>query len=189
MHSFSIHRGFLLFSCAGLGSLAILSLACGGGSTVEADDWVDEFCEAAEDFEDAGDDASESMFKIDMNRKGARKDVVDVIEDMQKELGTFKKAALKIGTPKLDSGKDVKKAVEEEFEAQEEGYKKLISAVKKLDEGDGFEEDLFEAFADSLPEPGFRDALERLASRKATGDAREIIDGIESDSGCASAAF
>lgn len=169
----------------------VLSLAAcggGGGKTVDAEDWVSDFCDAAIDYQENSDDLGEEFIDIKFDKKGAKDDIVKLLGKLQKEQDAFEKAASKVGTPDLDSGKEIRKAVDEEFKARTKALKEVIAEIKKLSEGRGFEDDVQEILGDA-PEGGFREALDRLASKRATRDAQDVIDLIEEDPECSSVAF
>jgi hypothetical protein len=174
---------------AGAG-LAVSLTACGGGGgkTVDAEDWVSDFCEAAIDYQGASDDLGKDFIDIEFEKKGAKDDIVKLLGNLQKEQDTFEKAASKAGTPDLDSGKDIRKAVDDEFKARSDALKDVIAKIKKLDEGRDFGDDVQEVLNDA-PDGGFRETLDKLASRRSTSDAQDIIDLIEEDSECSSVAF
>ena len=70
----------------GAGGLALMSLtACGGGSAkaVDAEDWVSDFCDAAKDYQSASDDLGNDFIDIDFAEKGAKSDIVKVLEDFE----------------------------------------------------------------------------------------------------------
>ena len=175
----------------GAGGLALMSLtSCGGGSAkaVDAEDWVSDFCDAAKDYQSASDDLGNDFIDVDFAKKGAKSDIVKVLGKLQKEQDTFKKAAAKAGTPDLDSGKEIRKAVDDEFKARSDDLKKTIDVIKKLDEGRRFENGVQDALSD-LGNGEFRSKLEKLASKRATKDAQDVIDLIDKDAQCSSVAF
>ncbi len=164
--------------------------ACGGGDakTVDAEGWVTDFCDAAKDYQAASDDLGDEFIDIEFDKKGAKDEVVKVFGKLQKEQDNFKKAVGKVGTPDLDGGKDVKSAVDLEFKERTASLKQVVNDIKKLDEGRRFEQAVGEALTDR-EEGDFRGRLDKLASKRATKDAQDVIDLIDEDPECAAVLF
>ena len=177
-------------SFSGITLSALALSACGGGDPkpVDAKDWVSDFCDAAKDYQSSSDDLGDDFIDIEFDKKGAKDSVVKVFGKLQKEQDKFQKAADKAGTPDLDSGKEIKKAVGREFKERSDSLKKVVDEIKKLDEGRRFEQKVGEALT-AREEGDFRGKLDKLASKRTTKDAQDVIDLIDADSDCSAVLF
>lgn len=172
---------------------ALFLAACGGddgggGKKVSAEDWTADVCGLAIDFNGKSDSLGSDLIDLDFGKKGAKKDVLKILDELEKARSTFRKGFDKLGTPDIDSGKDVRAAFVKQFEENDKTFKDVKDKVNKLDEGSKFGDQLMKVFQDA-PEPAFRKRLQTIAGNKKTADAGDIINLIDDDPECASVLF
>lgn len=175
-------------------SLAVLAPGCffGGDDVekVEADDWVDDFCEATADLDDA---EMEAYLEYDDAYIAADEGDGESVEDAFNEfLDTYEDALNdyleeieKMGQPDVDGGDEIVKAVKQFVEDELEVIEKAREDLEDLDE-EG--EDLIFAVDDVFADMEFAD-LRELLEDSDSDDADEIIELIEDDEECASFLF
>ncbi len=167
-------------------AIPLLLIACGGGDgpsseKVDVEDWVDDLCAAGVDFTEASDATFEDLVEIDLTEDGAKDDIVKVFEAQKDALDDFEAEVNEIGTPDIDGGSDVMKAVSANFDARQKYLDDFIKMVKGVDEGRDFEDDLNEG-AEDIDEPDtFLDRLEDIDEP----DVEDLIDLLGENPDCA----
>lgn len=173
-------------------ALAILSAialsACGGGTKkVDADDWVDAVCDAANDYRKETDKAADKLFEIDTDDTAkAKKALLALVDDNKEAAGDFRKEFDKAGKPDLKSGDAVVKAFKEQFKENDKTIAELKKRVEDIDVKKDFTEQ-FLKIADDTPATDFLGRLEDVVDDE--DDAQEIIELIEDDPECADVLF
>ncbi len=189
-HTPVFRRTWPIFTGALVVGVALLS-SCGGGGDkkIDVDDWVKANCDIMQDFEKASDKAGEGLDDIDLAKRGARDDVVDVIKDFEKERKKLSSERKKTGRPDVKGGAEVVAAINRQQDLNDKAFAKLLKGVAKLDDGKNFEADLFELFLDSEPENDLRANLEDLADKRETEGAQDVLDALDDDPECAATFF
>ena len=166
-------------------------VGCGGGgdTLVDVEDWVSEYCDLAQDFDEANDDVSAGFDDIDFGDKSAKDDVTKVLKDFDKERKKFTEARKKVGTPDVDGGKEIVAAFERQSKANDKAFAEFLKELDKLKTGKGFEEDFVGLLFDLVPENDLRADLEDLAEDRDTDGAQDVIDAIDDDPECANVYF
>jgi hypothetical protein len=170
--------------------IAALFLAgCGGDSAsskkTDADDWVTQVCDMAKDSGDKTDAIFEDYSDLDLSEDGAKDDLLDaygkVLKEWESLLSDFNKD---VGVPDIDKGKDVRAAFKTDLEENRDHLKTAISKIKKLDEGDDFEDDVNNVF-DDIDDNDLRDSLDDLNE----SDVDDLVSSIDDDSDCSALLF
>lgn len=183
-------RGALLGIVLGLAVLAPGCFFRGDDvKSVEAEEWVDDFCDATADLDDAEVEAFEAYDEVwlDSEEDGdavrdALNDYLDAYEDA---LNDYLEDVETLGQPDIEDGDEIVNAVrqfvEEELEVVEE-------AREDLDDLDEEGDDLANAADDIFIEMDFTDFLPILEDAE-SDEADDIIELIEDDEECASFLF
>jgi len=169
--------------------LPSLLFACGGGGkkAVALDQWVEDLCDAAADFEKASDRAGAEFDDADFeDTKEAKKAFATAIDEQKDAQKDFREAFDKIGKPDIEGGDDVIKAFEEQFDENDELTDDIAKKIEDIDDDEDFLE-AFLAIADDFKEPEFRTRLEDVADDNDEVD--DLIEAIEDDEDCAATIF
>ncbi len=192
MTTLAVHRTTAVAAVLALLALASLAIGpCGGSDVkaVDAEDWVDDLCDATADFENENEDLLEDLFDTDFSKRGARDDMIDYLDAVRDAFKAYRSEVEKLGKPDLDSGDEVRKALFATFDKFEDELKEARSEIRKLKEGDDFQEDVDEVFDELDEGDGFEERLNDLADERDTRDAEDIIDLINEDSACSGSLF
>lgn len=151
--------------------------SCGGSDTekVDADDWVDDICDATGTLADAEDDAYNAYFDIESDDADEIRDALsDYVDDYAKALDKFARAVERAGEPDVDHGDRMVKAVQGWVE-EEKKYgvraERDARSLKTVDEID-------QVFSD-MKLANLLDFLDDTDSRD-TNDIVELFDDNES---------
>lgn len=179
---------FLGVVVVSLAVAASLLGACGGGDKrVAVDDWVDDVCAAALDFDRASDKAGETFNTADTSdtrkSKAAFKRSVD---DLKKAQKSFRSEFDKLGQPDIDGGDKVVDAFHAQFKENDKLTNDLARDVAGIDDDDNFEDAFFDLVLD-YETPQFRPKLEKLVDGHE--EVQHVIDGFDDDSDCAAVIF
>ncbi|OAI44233.1 hypothetical protein AYO38_09955 [bacterium SCGC AG-212-C10] len=173
-----------------LPSAVLLLAACGGGDSgnskkADADDWVSDVCDLAKDAGDRQDDIFADLAEIDFAEKGAKDDLVDALEKvLDEQESLLRDFDDDIGVPDIEKGKDVRAAFKDDIEDNVRQLKEAIKEIKKLDEGDDFEDDVNGVF-DEIEDEDLRDVLEDINEN----DVDDLIDLVDEDTDCSALVF
>jgi hypothetical protein len=173
----------------------LLSLAlagCFGGDTrkVDAEDWVDDICDATDDLADAEADAADDYSAVftdaaDDEGEDVRDALLSYIDDYRDAIDEFEQALDDAGEPDVRDGGKVVDAVRQFIADEREGLDDAEEDVKDLDEED---EELILAVDDVYFDIDFADLLELLEDSDAR-DGDDIIELIDENEECASYLF
>lgn len=175
---------------AGLSSAALLFASCGGGDSLEkvdADDWVQDVCDEAVDFEEDFSRAGEDLSVVNEGDPEEIKDGIDEFVDSATSLiDEFVEAVEEVGEPDIDGGGDVIQAIRDHADDQKGSLTDFRDDVNDLDDDD--EEDFRDDVLDLLDESeqfDLRDRLEDLDER----DVDDLVDAIDEDPACSATMF
>lgn len=165
---------------------AVILSSCGGGDDkkVDVDDWVKANCDIMQDFSKASDKVGEGLDKIDLSKKGAKDDVVDLIKDFDKERSKLSAERKKTGTPDVKGGAEVVAAINKQSGVNDKAFARLKKDLDKLEDGKNFEKDLVALFTDVKPDNNLRSDLDDLAGAKKTEGAQDVLDALADDPEC-----
>jgi len=168
--------------------LAAFISACGGDAKkVDAEDWVDDLCEAAADFDETTDEIGGKFAEVDLDdTKSAKKEVAGLLKDQKEAASDFRAAFDKIGQPDIDGGSKVIDAFKDQFKENDKRIGEMSDRVADIDDDDDFME-AFGEIAEDIGEPEFRSKLEDVADDH--DEAEDIIDLIDEDPDCAAVIF
>ncbi|MCC7366529.1 MAG: hypothetical protein IT303_19380 [Dehalococcoidia bacterium] len=182
-----------------------LLAACGGGGgdddedsgsnndrnnsssdALELEEWVNEVCDLAADFEDRVADVDAGFDEIDPEGDDAPDEFIALVEEGDELSEERFEEFLDIGEPDIRGGDDVIAEFEAHQEANQDAIDELLEILEGLDAGPDFEDDLFAALAD-LPRDSLRDRLEDLAADE--DEVQDLLDLIDEDTDCANSLF
>lgn len=170
--------------------LTALVVACGGGGSdkkVALDDWVDDLCKIAADFEDASSDAGAKFEDADFeDTKESKKAFADSLKEQKKAQKEFRSDFDKLGQPDIEDGDKVIKAFHKQFDENDDMTAEVGGLVAKIDDDDDFLDE-FLKIADDIDTPDFREKLDDLAED--SDDVQDLIDTIDDDADCSSTIF
>lgn len=170
--------------------LTSLVVACGGGGSdkkVALDDWVEDLCKIAIDFDEASDKAGEKFEDADLDdTKDAKKAFAESIKEQKDAQKEFRSDFDKLGQPDIEDGDKVVDAFKDQFEENDKLTEDVEKAVKDIDDDDDFIEE-FMKIADDFDTPDFREKLDDLAEDN--DEVQDLIDAIDEDPDCSSVIF
>jgi len=174
-----------------LGALPIAAFlsGCGGGSSLEkvdVDDWLDDVCAEAIDFDEELSSSGDALFESDPEDPDEVKAAIDeIVENGKKIVEDFVEAVEEIGQPDIDRGDKVVQAIRDHAKEITDQMDDLRDEVNKLDEDDDdFADQIIELLADQ-DDPDFKRKLRDIES----ADVDDLIDEIEDDDECAAVLF
>ena len=174
----------------GLSSVTLLLASCGGGDSLEkvdADDWVQDVCDEAVDFDE---DFARAGRDLDVIEDGDPDEIKDAIDEFVDEatslIDDFVEAIEEVGEPDIDGGGDVIKAIRDHAKDQKgslTGFRDDVNDLDDKDEDD-FRDDIFDLL-DDTEEFDLRERLEDIDER----DVDDLIDSIDEDPACSATMF
>ena len=174
-------------------ALAILAPGCffGGDDvkTVEAEDWVDDFCDATADLDEAEvegfEDYDDVWLDSDEDGDAVRDALDDYLDAYEDALNDFLEEVETLGQPDIEDGDEIVNAVRQFVEDELE---MVDDAREELDDLDEEGDDLANAADDIFVNMDFTDFLPILEDAE-SDEADDIIELIEDDQECASFLF
>ena len=170
---------------AGVSLLSGVFFACGGDSLekVDAEDWVEDVCDEAADFDvDLSDAAGDFFEVVDEGDPDEIKDAAGEFEDATEEtIDAFVKAIEEVGEPDIEGGSDVIKAIRAHANERKEAFADFRGDIDDIDEDD--DEDFRDAVFDLLDDfedTDLRDRLEDIDEN----DVDDLIDEIDATDDC-----
>jgi hypothetical protein len=173
-------------------AFSVTLAGCFGGGTksVDAEDWVDDVCDATEDLADAENDAFDDYDAAfndasDDDAEDVRDALNTYLDDYRDALDDFEEQVKDAGKPDVRDGDKVRQALMDFIAEERKALDRAEKDVKKLDE-DG--EDLIFAVDDVFYDIEFADLLAILEDSDAR-DGDDIIDLIDENDDCAGYLF
>jgi hypothetical protein len=174
---------------AGLSSAALLLASCSGDSLekVDEDEWVQEVCDEAVDFERAFSRAGEDLSVVNDGDPDEIKDGIDeFVEAATSLIDDFVDAIEEVGEPDIDGGGDVIAAIRDHADDQKGALTTFRDDVNDLDDDDDddFRDDVLDLLDDS-EQFDLRDRFEDIDER----DVDDLTDAIDEDPACSATMF
>ena len=167
---------------------AVLVASCGsdGAEKVDAEDWVDDICDAVEDLDEAEFEAFDDYDAVSGDDgEDLREAFYDYVDDYGDALDEFAAEAKDAGQPDVRGGDAIARAVQDWVAEEKDNLARGERRVKALDEKD---EELVAAVDDEFFGMDLADLAEMLEDTGAA-DADDIIELIDGDENCAGFLF
>jgi len=166
-----------------------LSFACGGDNLdkVDADDWVADICDAADDFND---DLERSAERLQVLGEGDPDDIKEAIDkfanDAKEAIDGFVKQVQDIGQPDIDGGGKVVQAIRNHARDEQRAIDDFRDEVNDLDidDEDDFRDEVVKILSEG-PDLDLRDRLEDIDE----DEVDDLMGEIDEDSQCSAALF
>ena len=171
---------------AGVAAFSAAMLACGGGDsleTVDADDWVEDVCDEATDFQADLDDAFADFGVVldEGDPDEIKEAAADFEETTHEVIDDFVAEVETIGKPDIEGGDEVIDAINEHAEDEKEQISDFRKAVEDIDEDD--EDDFIDAVFDAMDDVEDIDLRDRFEDIE-EDEVDDLIDDIDDTGDC-----